>query len=152
MEIYINNEQDIYEIDQTIEKMINDLTYLVLESENISDEGELSILFTTDEGIHKINKEFRDIDKKTDVLSFPQYPSLKDGCDDIYIVLGDIIISTETALEQAKEYNHSTHRELGFLFVHSMFHLLGYDHDTEENTKIMRAKEEGILKKYNLTR
>ncbi len=152
MEIYINNDQKIYDIDEKVERMVNDLALLVLTSEGINLEGELSVLFTDDEGIHRINKEFRNIDKKTDVLSFPQYESLKDGCDDIYLVLGDIIISTETALAQSKEYNHSIERELGFLIVHSMFHLLGYDHDTEDNTKIMRAKEEGILTKYNLTR
>ena len=111
----------------------------------------VSITLTTPDNIHKINKQYRDVDRETDVLSFPMLS------DDFDIELeeeslGDIVISLERAFEQSKEYNHSFEREVCFLVCHSMFHLLGYDHDTEENTKEMRQKEEYILNKLGITR
>lgn len=99
----------------------------------------------------KLSRDFRGVDRATDVLSFPL---LTDDFD-IEIEeesLGDIVISLERALEQSIEYNHSFDREVCFLVCHSMFHLLGYDHDTEENTKEMRKKEEDVLNKLNITR
>ena len=107
--------------------------------------------FVDNKEIQELNREFRGIDRATDVLSFPL---LTDEFD-IELEeesLGDIVISLERALEQSLEYDHSFEREVCFLVCHSMFHLLGYDHDTDENTKEMREKEEYILNKLNITR
>jgi len=101
----------------------------------------VSITFTDNESIRELNREYRDIDRATDVLSFP----MDDEGDDV--VLGDIVISLERAKEQAIEYGHSLEREISFLCVHSTLHLLGYDHETgEEDEKEMFMKQEEILK------
>lgn len=114
-----------------------------------------------DEEIHRINKEQRDIDKPTDVLSFPMLFFDENGdiidsdydMDGDFVILGDIVISAERAMEQAEEYGHSFKREMAFLTVHSMLHLLGYDHVTsEEDEKVMFQRQEEILSKIGITR
>lgn len=152
IDISIINNQDYLEINEELENIITDLINLSLESEKVSGEGEVSILFTDDKEIHELNKTHRDIDKSTDVLSFPQYDSKDDINTEMYFILGDIVISTETAKRQSVEYDHSLNREIGFLVVHSILHLLGYDHINEDEGDIMRSKEKKILNKYNLTR
>ncbi len=119
-------------------------------------ECEVSLSFVSDEEIREINKNFRDMDKSTDVLSFPQ---IDYDVDEVVmtnekgeIVLGDIIISIDTAKRQAEEYGHSLKREICFLTVHSMLHLLGYDHMNEEDEKEMFAKQKDILEKAGITR
>ena len=117
---------------------------------------EVSVLITDDEKIQKINKEFRGIDKKTDVLSFPmfEFDEVEKPCAEFEgeTELGDIVISLETAFSQAEEYGHSAAREMAFLTVHSMLHLFGYD-QMEENDRIkMRAREEYFLSKLGLER
>ena len=107
----------------------------------------MTITFTTPEEIRKINKKYRKIDKATDVLSFPMFEkneiaNLDNTNEDI---LGDMVISIERVEEQAKEYGHSFERELAYMVVHSFYHLLGYDHMTEEDKKEMREKEENVL-------
>lgn len=122
----------------------------------IEDDSEVSVTFVTNEAIQEINCEYRDKDQPTDVISF----ALEEmGEGEIVIVgeglprvLGDIIISTERAEEQAEEYGHSFERELGFLAVHGFLHLLGYDHMTEEDEKEMFAKQDEILSSYGLGR
>jgi len=153
MDISILNHQSVLDIDDKLEKVLEDLIQMAIVEEDLDYEGEVSIVFVDDEEIHQLNKMHRDKDSPTDVLSFPQYEALKDAEEvDPYIILGDVVISTETAMRQAESFGHSLMREIGFLVVHSMFHLFGYDHDTEENTLEMRAKEEKILSSYNLTR
>ncbi len=153
IEISIINEQDFLELEQSLEKIIEDLVHLSLKAEGVDSDGEVSILFVDDAAIKVLNKTHRQKDAATDVLSFPQYESIKDDeYVDPYIILGDIVISTETAKRQALEYNHSLEREIGFLVVHSVFHLLGYDHDTEADTKEMRQMEEAVLSQYKLRR
>ena len=153
MDISILNHQSVLDIDENLEKVLEDLIQKAIVEEDLDYEGEVSIMFVDDEEIHKLNKMHRDKDMPTDVLSFPQYPSLKDDEEvDPYIILGDVVISTETAMRQAESFGHSLMREIGFLVVHSMFHLFGYDHDTEEHTKEMREKEEQVFSSYNLTR
>lgn len=153
IEISIMNHQNVLEIDEDLENVLTELVELCLNEEGIECDGEVSILFVDDAAIHNLNKTHREKDSPTDVLSFPQYESLKDEQNmDPYVILGDVVVSTETAIRQAESYNHSLIREIGFLVVHSIFHLCGYDHDTEENTDIMRAKEEKILNAYRLTR
>ncbi len=115
---------------------------------------EVYIKYTSNSEIQKINKEFRNIDKATDVLSFPMYEK-EDLLEEIKsnilnsanipITLGDIVISVEKIEEQAKEYGHSFKRELMYLTTHSMFHLLGYDHIEEEDKKIMRQNEDNVM-------
>ncbi|WP_129596775.1 rRNA maturation RNase YbeY [Anaerophilus nitritogenes] len=150
MEVIIDNRQEIIEYDSNIEKLIVDAVFLALEKEGVSNEVEVSVSFVDNEEIHKLNKEYRGVDRPTDVLSFPQYENA--GDIEKFSSLGDIVISLEKAKEQAKEYEHSFEREVLFLTVHSMFHLFGYDHDTEENTKKMRQKEEEVLNKMGILR
>lgn len=153
MDISILNHQGVLDIDDKLNQVLEDLIALTLKEEDFDYEGEVSIVFVDDEEIHELNKLHRNKDSSTDVLSFPQYEALKDEqVIDPYVVLGDVVISTETAIKQAELYGHSLMREIGFLVVHSIFHLFGYDHDTEEHTKEMRNKEESVLKAYNLTR
>lgn len=124
--------------------------------ENIEEGSEVSITFVTNEAIHEINREYRDKDQPTDVISFALEEmgegEIKIIGEDIPRVLGDIIISTDRTREQAEEYGHSFERELGFLAVHGFLHLLGYDHMTEEDEKEMFGKQDEILGSFGLSR
>lgn len=120
----------------------------------------LNVILTNPEKIKNINKEYRNVDKATDVLSFPMFE--KNEIESIINigennpikedVLGDIIISIPKVIEQAAEYGHSVGRELAYMVVHGFYHIMGYDHIKEEDKKIMRPKEENILSKLKLTR
>ncbi len=140
------------------EKLIKKVVSKVLEEEKVLPEVDVYITLTNNEEIHKINKEYRDVDRPTDVLSFPMYErdeiaSLKNDTDDeIEKILGDIIVSVEKVKEQAEEYGHSFERELAYLVTHGMLHLLGYDHMIEEEKAVMRKREEEILETLNITR
>lgn len=156
MVIYAN-EQEKYEITNEIENMIESCVKESLLVHGITDDVEISVLFTDNEGIKEINRDMREIDKETDVLSFPQYEFTELGVIEkeeweSEIVLGDIVLSLEKAEEQAEEFGHSFERETGYLTVHSMLHLLGYDHMIDSDKEIMRKKEEEILEKIGLTR
>ena len=117
----------------------------------------VSITLTVPEEIHILNKNFRNIDKPTDVLSFPMFQPdeiekmIKDNYQEEDI-LGDMVISIPQVETQAKEYGHSFERELAYMVVHSFYHLMGYDHMVEEDKIKMRAKEDEILNKLNITR
>ncbi len=126
------------------------LTY-ALEVENV-DNLEFNVIIINNEEIHKINKEYRGIDRPTDVISFAleDYKDIKYEND--YRVLGDIYISIDKVKEQAKEYGHSEKRELAFLAVHGLLHLLGYDHMEKEDEKVMFSKQELILDGYGITK
>lgn len=126
------------------------LTY-ALEVENV-DNLEFNVIIINNEEIHKINKEYRGIDRPTDVISFAleDYKDIKYEND--YRVLGDIYISIDKVKEQAKEYGHSEKRELAFLAVHGILHLLGYDHMEKEDEKVMFSKQELILDGYGITK
>ncbi|MBQ2968181.1 MAG: rRNA maturation RNase YbeY [Clostridia bacterium] len=155
MVIYAN-EQERFETEK-LSDMIEKCVQESLNVHGITDEAEISVLFTDNAGIQEINASMRNIDKETDVLSFPQYEFETPGVlvkDEgyPYLLLGDIVLSLEKADEQAKEFGHSYEREVGYLTVHSMLHLLGYDHMTDTDKPIMRAKEEEILEKIGLTR
>ncbi len=150
-EIRLDDRQDKIKVSEDLLEKIHDIIVETLHYEGYDDNYEVSLSFVDNEEIHELNKEFRGVDRATDVLSFPL---LTDEFD-VEIEeesLGDIVISLERALEQSEEYNHSFEREVCFLVCHSMFHLLGYDHDTEENTKDMRKREEDVLNKLNITR
>jgi probable rRNA maturation factor len=155
-----NNEQNAYEIGGALIAKLEELLRIAGEQEGIA-EGEVALTFVDDEEIHRLNREYRGIDRPTDVLSFAmqemgdeelaiQYDDEDAG---IFVEpLGDIIISVPRAIAQSEEYGHSIERELGFLFVHGFLHLIGYDHGTEEEEKEMFAKQEHILQKAGLTR
>ena len=140
------------------EKLIKEVVSRVLEEEKVLPEVDVYITLTNNEEIHKINKEYRDVDRPTDVLSLPMYErdeiaGLKNDTDDeIEKILGDIIVSIEKVREQAEEYGHSFERELAYLVTHGMLHLLGYDHMIEEEKAVMRKREEEILETLNITR
>ncbi len=136
------------------ESLINDVIAESLKYEGISDNCEISVTIVDNNEIHSINLKHRGIDRPTDVLSFPLIDFNKEvlPADGSKIYLGDIIISIERAVEQANEYGHSIDREIGFLTAHSMLHLLGYDHITEAEEKIMFSKQEEILNNLNLRR
>ena len=118
----------------------------------------VSIVLTTPENIRKYNKQYRDVDKPTDVLSFPMFEKEEleekmEHCDfQFNDTLGDMIISIPQVEEQAKEYGHSFERELAYMVVHSFYHLMGYDHIKDEDKSIMREKEEFVLKSLNISR
>ena len=141
------------ELEAVMEKIALDS----LKYEGFQEECEISISIVDNEEIHQINKQFRGIDRPTDVLSFPQLTfeegEIMDRNENGEVVLGDIIISLERAREQAEEYSHSLKREIAFLTAHSMLHLLGYDHlDEGPQKKQMRAREEAILAELGITR
>lgn len=165
--ILIDNRQDIIEITEELIKLIKDIVKYTLKQEMFYWDYEISIIFIDNENIKKINNEYRNINEETDVLSFPmlEYPkgkTYKDvyvdfEFDDSYfnenkIVLGDIALSFERAKEQSIEFGHSLLREISYLVVHSVLHLLGYDHMENEDKLKMRKREEEILKSFNLAR
>ncbi|MDT0709542.1 rRNA maturation RNase YbeY [Mammaliicoccus sciuri] len=145
------DEQQV--IDEDTKNQIESLLTFAAKKENITEEAELSISFVNEEEIQAINRDYRDKDKVTDVISFsleedePEIEGL-----DMPRVLGDIIICLEVAKEQAESYNHSLSRELGFLALHGFLHLLGYDHMTEEDEKEMFSRQDEILNEFGLTR
>ena len=135
MQIEILNETDLV-LAEDLEALIVKATDKVFEYEDFDVEGEISVLFVDDARMKALNKEFRNKDEVTDVLSFPQYEALKDdGVSDPFIYLGDVVISLEQATRQAEEFGHSLEREIVYLTVHSVLHLFGYDHMTEEDRK-----------------
>lgn len=159
--IIVENEQDKVSIDDNINIIIKKTIDLCMKSEKLDKDYEVSVIIVDDEEIRAINKEHRDIDKSTDVLSFPMV-EFENGelisdegdydMDLDELVLGDIIISAETAKRQSIEYGHSFEREIAFLTAHSCFHLLGYDHMIETEEKVMFKKQEDILIEMGLTR
>ncbi|HBG3392432.1 TPA: rRNA maturation RNase YbeY [Clostridioides difficile] len=152
MDLILDDRQDKLEVSEELIEKIKDIIIECLDYEGYDDNYEVSLSFVDNKEIHELNREYRGVDRVTDVLSFPL---LSDDFEDVELEeesLGDIVVSLERALEQSIEYNHSFEREVCFLICHSMFHLLGYDHDIDENTKEMREKEEHILNKLNITR
>ena len=149
MTLLIDNRTD-FELTDEIREMLERVCLKSLQYEEFNEDCEVSLSIVTNDEIHDINKQFRNIDSPTDVLSFPQLTFEEGEEADVNengeIVLGDIIISIDRAKEQAEEYGHSLKRELAFLSVHSMLHLMGYDHMVDEERKVMEAKQEEILK------
>ncbi len=143
------------EYEKTISKVLEEC----FNVENLPDEKLLvSITLTNPENIRKLNKEYRNIDKETDVLSFPMFEKeeldemIKESKWEYNDILGDMVISIEQVKKQAVEYGHSFERELSYMVVHSFYHLMGYDHIKEEDKVIMRPKEEYVLEKLGITR
>ena len=141
--------------------LIRKVIRTALTAEGVDFPCEVDVLLTNDSGIHAINREMRQVDRPTDVLSFPEFdltPGQLPGAEDAdpgtgLVPLGDMVISMEHVAAQAKEYGHSNRRELAYLVVHSVLHLLGYDHLDEGPQKAqMRAREEAILGELGIGR
>lgn len=164
MTIILEKEYDKkfdFDFEAIADKVIN----CSLDYEKCPYEAEISVTLTDNEGIHAINKEFREIDRPTDVLSFPlvEYETpgefdLLEEVDECFnpetgeLMLGDIIISLDKVEEQAAEYGHTALREYAFLIVHSMLHLMGYDHMEEDEAAVMEAKQRAILEILEISR
>ena len=155
IKVIITNDQNTVKVPSGVRLLIRRCCNAVLLMEEFDESAEISVRFVDNEQIKELNAEYRDIDKATDVLSFPL------GENGVYdhnpssgaALLGDIVISMQRAMEQAEEYGHSLDREVAFLTVHSMLHLLGYDHvDDPEGEKIMFKKQKDILDRMNITR
>lgn len=155
VKVLIKNDQHKIKIPVGIRLLIRRCCTAVLKYEGFKDDAEVSVSFVDNEQIQKLNKQYRDKDMSTDVLSFPMG---ENGVFDLNnetnaYILGDIVISLETAFKQAQIYGHSLEREIGFLTVHSMLHLLGYDHEIDKLEALkMREKEEAILDKLGISR
>ena len=143
------------------EALLDRVISATLEAEGVALPCEISVLLTDDAGIHQINREMREVDRPTDVLSFPMFDlepgqHLEDGEEDPetgLVPLGDMVLSLERAKAQGEEYGHGTRREVAYLAVHSVLHLLGYDHmDEGPMKKQMRQREEEILGTLGIVR
>lgn len=156
MTVYIDfsDEQNKVKLDFSAEKLIEDCAKEALNEEKIEKDAEVSVTFVDNGQIHELNKIHRNIDRETDVLSFPMGDEngFEINRDNNAILLGDIVISLEKAVMQSEEYGHSLKREVAFLITHSLFHLLGYDHETPEEEKEMFEKQEKVLEKLGITR
>ena len=154
IKVNISNQQNAVSLLNGWRTLIRKACVTTLKCEKFTEDCEINVTFVDDEMIHQINKEFRNIDKSTDVLSFPLYDEetgYEYNPENSLITLGDVIISVQHALLQADLYGHSVERELAYLTVHSVLHILGYDHvDNEEERKVMREHEEIVLKKMGL--
>lgn len=153
--VYITNKQNVVKVPSGLRILIRRSCHAVLEFEKFEESAEISVTFVDNEQIAELNAQYRNKSQPTDVLSFPL------GENNVYdrnpetgaVLLGDIVISLERAVEQAKLYGHSLQREVAFLTVHSMFHLLGYDHEGGGLEAVrMREKEEAALIQLGLPR
>lgn len=158
-----SNEQTEYEINESLITMLESALLKAGEAEGVID-GEVALTFVDDEKIHELNRDYRGIDRPTDVLSFAMNDTVDDELEIVYEleegeemenipeVLGDIIISVSRAKLQSEEYGHSLEREIGFLFVHGFLHLLGYDHQDKASEDEMMGKQEAVLIQVGLNR
>jgi len=155
LKMYYTNEQDRYKADIALRTLVRRAVLSTLEYEGFDRDCEVSVTFTDNEGIRELNREYREKDTATDVLSFPMYdfragdePPLGFPCE-----LGDIVLSLERADSQSVEFGHSFKREVAFLSVHSTLHLLGYDHElSEEDDADMRRRQKEIMDILRITR
>ncbi len=149
IDIDIHDETDQLSLEQL--ELVETILSFTAAEENIAEGSEVSVTIVSNETIRQINKEYRNKDAVTDVISF----ALNDDESDLINgtipnLLGDIIVSYQRTVEQAEEYGHSVNRELGFLVVHGFLHLLGYDHINEEDEKVMFKRQEELLTAYGL--
>lgn len=156
LKVYVKNNQTEVKVPVGIRLLIRRCCQAVLTTEGFGKDAEVSVSFVSNNEIKNLNKIYRNKDAVTDVLSFPL--TSEDGTVEINpetgaVQLGDVVISLETAVKQAQNFGHSLEREVGFLTVHSMLHLLGYDHETSQlDQRIMREKEESVLEKLGISR
>ena len=156
LKIYFENDQKKHRIHYKLQMLIRRTILETLDYEGMENDAEVSVTFVDDEGIRELNKKFRNMDKPTDVLSFPlldyEGESEEPFFDELCHNLGDIVISLERAMAQANEFGHSFEREVAFLTAHSMLHLLGYDHElSEEDDADMRRRQNDIMERMGLS-
>lgn len=144
--IFKEIDEDIKELD-TVKKVLD----YALKKENLENH-EFNVIIVDNDYIHNLNREYRNIDRETDVITFALEDEDKVISEGDNVLLGDIYISIDKAKSQAKEYNHSLERELSFLAVHGFYHLLGYDHQTKEDEEVMFKKQDEVLDELNITR
>ena len=138
---------------QAMMNKIEEAAKVCLELEKVdSNLAEISLTFVDMEEIQQLNREYRDTDSVTDVLSFPQFESKDEFPETGEIIMGDVVICTEKAMLQAEEFGHSPEREIIYLFTHSLLHLMGYDHMEEDEKQIMRQKEEAVMNRIDIGR
>ncbi len=155
LKLYYSNKQDKFKISLALKRIIRKAVKGALTFEEFPYNAEVSITFTDNEGIRDLNREFRDKDSPTDVLSFPMYNFLEgdEPADSTNVELGDIVISLERAKSQAEDFGHSFKREVAFLTVHSVLHLIGYDHElSEEDEKEMFFRQDKIMDFIKISR
>lgn len=165
--IYKDNRQNLVEIDEELSSTIDEIIDYALKEEQVLVPYEVSVIYIDNEGIREINEDTRGIDRATDVLSFPMieyenkkvfkdcyigYEFSQIDLNDGNLVLGDIVLSLERAKEQSEEFGHSFQREVCYLIIHSVLHLLGYDHMEDDDKRRMREREEEILCKFEIIR
>ena len=152
--IYFTNSQETYPITYGLKRLIRKSVVSALEYEGFQNDCQVSVTLTDNEGIRALNREYRGIDRETDVLSFPLLEfegGEEPPADEPEVMLGDIVLSLEKTEAQAEEFGHSFEREAAFLCVHSMLHLLGYDHvDSEAEDMEMRRRQREILERMGL--
>lgn len=156
LKVYFENEQELIPLTYKTKMLVRNAIEETLDYEQYGNVCEVSVSFTDNAGIWELNKKFRGIDRPTDVLSFPLFDyegeSEEPPVDELMGMLGDIVLSLEQAKAQAEEYGHSFDREVAFLTVHSMLHLLGYDHETgEEDEADMRRRQSEIMERMGLS-
>ena len=151
--VIIHNDQKEVKIPTGLRMLVRRCCNAVLRLEEFGAPAEISVTFVDLDEIHELNKQYRGVDKPTDVLSFPQFDDLEEEIPEVCeICLGDVVICEQKAREQAEEFGHSFERELVYLFTHSVLHLLGYDHMEDDEKKAMREREEEIMKQIGLMR
>jgi probable rRNA maturation factor len=157
MPVFVNNMQDRVTVDDSLAELLEQVVENVLKKEKASPEAEVSIALVDDCYIRELNRQYRQKDCPTDVLSFAMLEDTGEappvlGQEEDEAVLGDVVISMETAERQALEFGHPFPREVAYLAAHGVLHLLGYDHETDTDRELMRSREEEVLTLLNLTR
>ena len=149
MPVLVNNLQEEITVDDDLTEFLAGVADKALASVGYRQDAEISLVFVDDAYIHNLNLQYRGVDSPTDVLSFAMLEGEPIAGGD-EIILGDVVISVQAAQRQAADYGHSFRREVAYLTVHGVLHLLGYDHGEEDEQKIMRAKEEEVLGCFDL--
>ena len=152
MEVLIGNQQEKVPVEESLKTLVREAVSRVLAVEGAPEEAEVGVSFVDDTEIHQLNRQYRGVDRPTDVLSFALNEGDGSADDPGNFALGDIVISLESAKAQAEEYGHRFEREVAYLAVHGALHIMGRDHDTPERQAAMREKEEGVLNSLGLWR
>ncbi|HPU35285.1 MAG TPA: rRNA maturation RNase YbeY [Bacillota bacterium] len=152
MSVLVNNLQKKIAVDESLIDLLNKAVQAALRDEGYREDAEVSLVFVDDDYIQELNIKYRGVDSPTDVLSFAMLEGESFPGEEEEVILGDVIISLETAERQAREFGHSFQREVAYLTLHGVLHLLGYDHQEEVDRRRMREREEEILARLELSR
>ncbi|OPY57769.1 MAG: Endoribonuclease YbeY [Pelotomaculum sp. PtaU1.Bin035] len=152
MSVLVSNLQEEVAVDDNLTGFLSLVTQEVIKNGGYGDEAEVSLVLVNDIYMHDLNLQYRGVDSSTDVLSFAMLEGESLQVDEEEVILGDVVISLQSAERQANEYGHSFRREVAYLTIHGVLHLLGYDHQEEKGRRSMRQKEEELLARLNITR